>query len=104
MNLPRFFLGLNVGRNTSEDGREGESVTSPLVCFIRVWVARLQAKREIDLNALQWTGVLTTDLKISLGIAMEATSFSALGVRFSVRLSVSALVESSEVTSLLSRV
>lgn len=47
MNLPRFFLGLNVGRKASEKGGEGESVTSPLVCFIRVWVARLQAKIKI---------------------------------------------------------
>ena len=50
MNLPLFFLGLNVGRNTSEEAREGESVTSPLVCFIRVWVARLQAKINMILS------------------------------------------------------
>ena len=56
--------------------------------------------------AHKWSTVNTENLsylKISLGIAMEATSFSALGVRFSV-CSVSALVDSSEVTSLLSRV
>ena len=45
MNLPLFFfLGLNVGRNTSEGG----SVTSALVCFIRVWVARLERKLHIN--------------------------------------------------------
>ena len=47
MNLPRFFLGLNVGRNTSEGSRGAGSVTSWLVCFIRVWVARLQSQRKI---------------------------------------------------------
>ena len=99
MNLPRFFfLGLNVGRNTSEGG----SVTSALVCFIRVWVARLERKLHTNKKGPMLTESLRY-LKISLGIAMEATSFSALGVRFSV-CSVSALVESSEVTSLLSRV
>ena len=46
MKLPRFlcFLGLNVGRNTSEELGKGGSVTSALVCFIRVWVARLERK------------------------------------------------------------
>lgn len=59
MNLPLFFfLGLNVGRKTSEVVGGG-SVTFPPVCRIRVCVARL---------------------KISVGRAMEATSFSALGV------------------------
>ena len=48
MNLPRFFLGLNVGRNTSEGSRGAESVTSWLVCFIRVWVARLQSEENVN--------------------------------------------------------
>ena len=49
MNLPRFlcFLGLNVGRNTSEALGRGGSVTSALVCFIRVWVARLESNVNI---------------------------------------------------------
>ena len=49
MNLPRFFcfLGLNVGRKTSEELGKGGSVTSALVCFIRVWVARLESNVNI---------------------------------------------------------